>query len=68
MIDGMCEDCYYIYRILPEKKIIKLSKECPECGIIHELEVPFLFDCETGSIRCFCGHLIEFEIKEIINN
>ena len=49
-------------------KLITIEVKCPECGYIHELEVPILRDGETGSLRCVCNYLIEFEIEEVIKN
>lgn len=49
-------------------KLIKIEEKCPVCGTLHQLEVPFLTEWETGSIRCFCSFLIEFNIKDVMKN
>jgi len=49
-------------------KLIKIEVKCPSCEFIHELEVPILSEWETGTLRCLCNYLIEFEIEEVIKN
>jgi hypothetical protein len=55
---------------MPEEKVkmIKFFGICNSCFAVHQAEVPYNLDWETGEIRCHCGALINITSKEALES